>query len=148
MIGGLFGWRMKFALGLIVVSLIGLAAIRVNHALFYEPVEAQVSSISSECYFESKTYMVVAERTTTSEGRWPCTDIESVRGEVPEFADMYVKGKVSIDFTYVSPADKQSHSGSLTFDHEDFPTYAAKGYGETVTILAHQSDPESVVMPD
>ncbi len=141
-------FRMKFSLALIAVGLVGLAVIRINHALNYQTVDAQVKKISSDCFLEDKTFMVVAERTRSTKQHWPCTQIEAVKDSDPELAGFYPKGYVEVDFDYVSPADQQTHEGHLSFAYADHPDYAAKSKGESVSILAHDSDAETYAVPD
>ena len=141
-------YRANFGLALMAIALVAMGIIRVNHALNYQTVEAHVQSVTSECYLEDKTFMVVAERTRSTKQRWPCTRIEAVRDSDPELAGFFPKGYVEIDFDYVSPADQQPHDGHLSFAYADHPDYAAKSKGESVAILAHQSDAETYAVPD
>lgn len=141
-------WNGRVGLGVAAVAAVLLAGIKINHAINYQSVEAQVVSIQSECHFEDKTFLVVASRTQTSREDWPCTEIKQVQASIPEFADWTIKGDVKIAFDYVSPADQQQHQGKLTFAYADNPDYADKSRGDTVAILAHGSDPASYADPN
>ena len=79
-------WNGRVGLGVVAVGAVLLVGIKINHAINYQSVEAQVRSVQSECYFEDKTFIVVAKRTQTSSEHWPCTEIKQVHGSIPEFA--------------------------------------------------------------
>ncbi|WP_260482297.1 hypothetical protein [Sphingomicrobium flavum] len=127
-------------MGLAVLFIaVGSALMAAHKALYYEEVEARVDNIERICA------MTVTFGDASSETREACSNSSDWSEIVakPHSERRKVEGEATITVSYLSPADNQQHSATLSFNGRDREFYEIN-YGGMMKILAHTSEPEKI----
>ena len=109
----------------------------VNHALNYAQITATVTEVTSLCAFDTDSPLY------TGVMRWtPCGAQVEMSPEELERQKIVLKRDVA--FTFASPADNQTHTGTFTLHGRSTkPVLVALHAGSTGSIWASDDDPLS-----
>ena len=137
------GFRLFLAGGAVAVGLTVMAAQKIDHYLNYNPVDATITGVESTCYLKHEESGVLTKTTQTTD-TLQCSKAEALHANHPEFADMAVKGMITVSFDYTSPADQSHQTGALKYTYEDYPQVAELQRGADLPILASERDAAKV----
>ena len=114
----------------------------IDRALNYVEVQARVDNVSSTCRLERKGYWVGRRRRGMAHDM-DCDFVKQLLDEVPAMKGMHYTRTSRLMVRYTSPADRQVHSGSISFSARDDEQQAPQA-GSVVGILANTSSPEKI----
>ena len=129
------GFRLMLAGGAVTFGLTIMAAQKIDHYFNYSPVDATITKVERTCYLNREESGVLTKTTRTTD-TLPCNKAEALHANHPEYADMAVKGMITIGFDYTSPADQSQQAGALKYAYEDYPDIAGLHAGADLPILA------------
>lgn len=133
-------------LGLLALSAVGVfGASKADRLLHYTPVEAKVVSIDDACYLEEITGRIVKGEVHRTDPM-TCARAEEMKQD-PDYKQFDLKGRITVAFTYSSPADGKDHTADLAFDYPAPETITTLSEGDSFTVRAHKTEPTKVV-PD
>ena len=129
------GFSLLLAGGAVTFSLTIMAAQKIDHFVNYSPVDATITEVESTCYLKQEESGVLSKTTRTTD-TLPCSKAETLLANHPEYADMAVKGMITVGFDYTSPANQSHQTGALKYAYEDYPDVARLHAGADLPILA------------
>ena len=139
--------RMGFSLLLagcaVTFGLTIMAVQKIDHYFNYSPVDATITKVESTCYLKQEESGVLTKTTRTTD-TLPCSKAEALHASHPEYADMAVKGMITVSFDYASPADQSQQTGALKYAYEQYPDVAGLHAGADLPILGSKRDAAKV----
>ncbi len=126
-----------------IIGAAGVAAVfgveRIDRAINYLPVQAQVRQAVSSCSLRETTRLVGT--TVKDFGPMSCERAESMQQDDEVYRKMQLVGELQLTFQYRSPADGRAHVAEVALPLPDYNTLASLGTGDSVTVLAHKRQP-------
>ncbi len=114
----------------------------IDTTMNYETVSATVTSVKDECHLERTSRGVVGKTRESSE--WmDCKRAFAILDRDASAHGAEIIRRTYVKFNYISPADRQNHSGSLSYMGVSNPGTKVS-IGGTITVSAHTSEPGSV----
>lgn len=100
----------------------------------FVPVQARVVDVKETCYMERR-----AGRRTTTSDTLACNLARDMVQNHPSWQGFQVKQQIVVNYEYVSPADKRTHSGKRTLSA--YPNGKKLSSGEILNVRASKTDP-------
>ena len=123
--------------GTVAVAVVGFIAYdQYDKKANFQPVNGRISAVNEQCYLEKVERGVVTKTTLTSD-LLPCELAVALTREHPKWYGYDVKHKIEIQFVYVSPVDRVTHTSKLQMSA--FPNGKPLRAGDVIPVLASKT---------